>query len=112
MGPLLQYPFECLPVSCAAALRFYRSPGLELAGGEVLPADVVIDCSGRFSATPRWLEAAGWGAPPVKKVDAHLVYSSRFYEIPADHNEVRLVPISVNTGYRTVTYGILHCAEE
>lgn len=91
-GNALYLACESLAVSCICRVMPNPLPGLELAGGEVLHADVVIDCSGRFSATPRWLEAAGWGAPPVQKVDAHLVYSSRYYEIPADFNEVRLLP--------------------
>ncbi len=61
---------------------------MELASGEVLPADVVIDCSGRFSSTPNWLQEAGWQAPPVQKVDAHVVYSSRHYKRPQGWDKV------------------------
>jgi flavin-dependent dehydrogenase len=48
-----------------------------------IPADLVVDASGRSSRTPRWLEALGY--PPVAetKIDALLGYASRYYQIPA-----------------------------
>eukprot|EP00887_Chlorella_sp_A99_P000333 scaffold13.g333.t1 len=44
--------------------------GVELAGREAVPADVVIDCSGRFTRVPDWLSDAGWAPPPKKIVDS------------------------------------------
>ncbi len=61
---------------------------MRLASGEVLQADVVIDCSGRYSQTPRWLEQAGWSASPEQRVESHIVYASRHYQRPEDFKEV------------------------
>lgn len=55
---------------------------VELAGGEVLDADLLVDASGRSSRLPRWLEAAGLGRVPVTEVDAHLGYATRPYAVP------------------------------
>jgi hypothetical protein len=54
-----------LPPKCA--------PGVVLRGGTVLPADLVVDASGRGSRTPEWLEAGGWAPPPTVTVDSKLV---------------------------------------
>ncbi|KAL4425859.1 hypothetical protein ABPG75_009875 [Micractinium tetrahymenae] len=50
--------------------------GVRLTTGEEVQGDVMVDSSGRSSATPRWLRDAGWSAPDVKVVDAHCVYAS------------------------------------
>ena len=47
-----------------------------------LPADLVIDCSGRTSAVDRWLAARRHGDVPTTTVNAFWGYASRFYEIP------------------------------
>ena len=54
-------------------LRLLAPPGVELASGEVVPVDVVLDCSGRYSRTPTWLQDAGWQQPPTKGVDGRLM---------------------------------------
>jgi flavin-dependent dehydrogenase len=46
---------------------------------ERLPADVVVDASGRQSKALDWLERAGYPLPPVTKIDAQLGYASRWY---------------------------------
>jgi 2-polyprenyl-6-methoxyphenol hydroxylase-like FAD-dependent oxidoreductase len=53
--------------------------------GEVdlrLPADLVVDATGRASRAPQWLKELGYPAPEEITVNAHLGYASRFYEIP------------------------------
>lgn len=50
--------------------------GLELASGEVVPADLVIDASGRHSRLPLWLEEAGWGSPKTEMVVSRLACST------------------------------------
>ncbi|MDH6127428.1 FAD-dependent monooxygenase [Kitasatospora sp. GP82] len=49
---------------------------------EVLPADLVIDASGRFSPLPDWLEEAGYPRPRTTVVDAGLAYSTQVLEAP------------------------------
>ncbi|MDH6578848.1 FAD-dependent monooxygenase [Kitasatospora sp. MAP5-34] len=51
-------------------------------GTEVLPADLVVDASGRFSALPDWLEKAGYPRPRTTVVDAGLAYSTQVFEAP------------------------------
>lgn len=46
--------------------------GVVLKDGGDLSADLVVDCSGRNSSMPKWLEAAGFHAPPQTVVDSGL----------------------------------------
>ena len=45
-----------------------------------LPAELVIDSSGRSSKAPEWLEAAGHAKPEETVVDAFWGYATRIYE--------------------------------
>jgi len=51
-----------------------------------LPADLVVDTTGRASRAPEWLKSLGYDAPEEITVNAHLGYASRLYEISADFN--------------------------
>ncbi len=56
-------------------------------GGErgvetVLPADVVVDCSGRGSKTPAWLEDKGLRKPSTTVITVNVGYSTRFFRLP------------------------------
>lgn len=53
-----------------------HTTGVMLRGGSSLQADLVVDCSGRQSKMPQWLEAAGLPAPRVSQVNASLGYAS------------------------------------
>jgi 2-polyprenyl-6-methoxyphenol hydroxylase-like FAD-dependent oxidoreductase len=46
---------------------------------ERVPADLVVDASGRRSHAPDWLAAAGYDRPAETFVDADLAYSTRIY---------------------------------
>lgn len=46
---------------------------------EVLPASLVVDCSGRGSELPGWLSELGYGTPEMKVVNSHLGYATRWY---------------------------------
>ena len=48
-------------------------------GPEVIPADLVIDASGRVSRAAAWLEAGGFPAPAVDEVRVDIVYATRLY---------------------------------
>ncbi len=53
--------------------------GVRTSAGEELQADLVIDCSGRRSALPSWLEALG-ARPPVDEVeDSGFIYLGRHF---------------------------------
>ena len=49
-----------------------------------LPADLVVDASGRGSSLPDWLEALDRHRPRESTVDAFLGYASRTYAVPDD----------------------------
>ncbi|MGK5681110.1 FAD-dependent oxidoreductase [Actinoplanes sp. URMC 104] len=53
--------------------------GVVLDTGETLPADLVVDCTGRGARSDRWLTALGLPAPAQEEVKAGVTYSSRFY---------------------------------
>ncbi|MCC6614913.1 MAG: FAD-dependent monooxygenase [Anaerolineae bacterium] len=57
-------------------------------GGEAvtLPADLVIDASGRGSKTMSWLEKAGYALPQTHTIDAKLGYATRWYAKPESAN--------------------------
>lgn len=66
-----------------------RLVGVRVEGGEdgpreeVIPADLVVDASGRGTRTPAWLEGLGYAAPEVSAVTVHVGYASRTFRRPA-----------------------------
>jgi 2-polyprenyl-6-methoxyphenol hydroxylase-like FAD-dependent oxidoreductase len=61
-----------------------RVTSLNGAGSQLLPADLVIDATGRGSRTPRWLTELGFEAPPEDRVGIDLAYSTRRFEAPPE----------------------------
>jgi 2-polyprenyl-6-methoxyphenol hydroxylase-like FAD-dependent oxidoreductase len=57
------------------------------AGGveKTIPADLVVDASGRGSRSPAWLEELGYGQPPVSRVQIGLAYASCYYRRRPEH---------------------------
>jgi 2-polyprenyl-6-methoxyphenol hydroxylase-like FAD-dependent oxidoreductase len=55
--------------------------GVTLEDGSTIDADLVVDCGGRRSPLPRWLESLGAGAPPEEHVEDGLMYFGRFYRL-------------------------------
>ncbi|MEZ4731695.1 MAG: FAD-dependent monooxygenase [Caldilineaceae bacterium] len=49
-----------------------------------LPADLVVDASGRSSQTPRWLAQLGYTPPEEISVNAFPGYATRIYRRPTD----------------------------
>lgn len=47
--------------------------------GETLEADLVVDTSGRGSATPRWLEELGYAKPDESVVTVNMGYATRVF---------------------------------
>ena len=54
-----------------------RVSGVELADGERLPADLVVDASGRGSRSDRWLRELGFPAPPESVITVRVHYTTR-----------------------------------
>jgi flavin-dependent dehydrogenase len=57
-----------------------RVRGVRMQGAE-LPADLVVDASGRNSKCLEWLQQSAVAAPTQTVVDAFAGYASRFYEL-------------------------------
>ena len=57
-------------------------------GGDAyeLPADFVVDATGRTSRAPEWLAALGFPAPPEQVVDARTAYSTCVFDPPPGHD--------------------------
>jgi 2-polyprenyl-6-methoxyphenol hydroxylase-like FAD-dependent oxidoreductase len=51
-------------------------------GSWVLPADLVVDATGRGSRTPRWLTELGYTAPVEDRVRIDLAYATQLFEVP------------------------------
>jgi 2-polyprenyl-6-methoxyphenol hydroxylase-like FAD-dependent oxidoreductase len=49
---------------------------------EELPADLVVDATGRTSRTPAWLDEHGYASPSVDEVHIDLSYSTAFFRRP------------------------------
>ncbi|SIQ88332.1 Dehydrogenase (flavoprotein) [Haladaptatus litoreus] len=59
-----------------------------------LPADLVVDATGRTSRTPAWLAEHGYTPPEVEEAHIDLAYSTAFIERPPDDLRTFLVPPS------------------
>lgn len=54
------------------------------AAEETLPADLVVDASGRGSHLPKWLEALGHARPLESTVKVNVAYATRIYRRPPE----------------------------
>lgn len=68
------------------------------AGGteEVIPADLVVDATGRASRSPRWLQELGYGRVPEEKIGIDLTYTTMDFTGPLPEDplgdDIALVP--------------------
>lgn len=51
----------------------------------VLPADLVLDCTGRGSRSPHWLRNWGYEAPPEERVDCGIAYATAYFRREPQH---------------------------
>jgi len=66
-----------------------RTPG---AAATSVPADLVVDATGRGSRTPAWLADLGYPAPPEDRIDLGVSYVSRTFPVrPGDPDLVACV---------------------
>ncbi len=65
------------------ALENGRVTGIKTAA-ETIPADLVVDTSGRGSHTPAWLEAAGFPKPEEERVEVGIGYTTRLFRRSPD----------------------------
>lgn len=54
---------------------------------QIVDADLVVDCSGRGSSSPAWLEGLGYAPPAEEKIEIGIGYTTRTYRRrPGDLN--------------------------
>ena len=58
-----------------------RVTGVELDDGTVLDADLVVDCAGRRSPLPTWIESLAGTTPPEDVTEDGLMYFGRYYRL-------------------------------
>lgn len=73
---------------------------------ELLPADVVVDATGRGSRLPTWLTSLGYTAPHQQRVNLGVGYASRHYHVPRAALGTDLVAISAPLPGRTRGAGL------
>jgi 2-polyprenyl-6-methoxyphenol hydroxylase-like FAD-dependent oxidoreductase len=61
-----------------------RVTGLHGQGSQILPADLVVDATGRGSRTPLWLSDLGYAEPPADRVNIDMSYASRLFVTPPE----------------------------
>ncbi|HET8643905.1 MAG TPA: FAD-dependent monooxygenase [Vicinamibacteria bacterium] len=84
------------PLADGARVAGVRLDG-EGASPEVVEADLVVDASGRGTATPKWMEALGYGRPEESAVKINMGYSTRmFRRQEGDLQGAKLVLVSAH----------------
>lgn len=48
---------------------------------ELLESDLVVDCTGRGSRTPVWLEELGYARPAAERIEVNVGYTTREYRL-------------------------------
>ena len=83
---------------------------------ETIAANLVVDCSGRGSRLPRWLESEGFGAVPVQKLEIAMGYTSGLFRPPIEWRDkiwaclMLAIPPSLRAAYLTPVDGGLWLA--
>jgi len=107
---------EYLTGSNASAIEGVR---VRDGGEDDLPADLVVDATGRTSRTPKWLSEHGYPSPTTDEVHVDVNYSSIRLERPRDDRQMLFAPQSaprtiggaafpVEDGEWLVTLGGMH----
>jgi 2-polyprenyl-6-methoxyphenol hydroxylase-like FAD-dependent oxidoreductase len=87
-GIEIRYP--CTASGLALSSDSRAVCGIRVGGGDpsspqtILPADLVVDASGRGSRTPRWLLDTGYPQPAEERVRVDLGYSTCWFNIPGN----------------------------
>ena len=80
----------CDATGLAATADHRRVTGLRVirragdSAEEIVPADLVVDASGRGSRAPQWLEALGYEPPAVDSIHVGMAYATRSYRRDPD----------------------------
>lgn len=106
---------ECYVVGIAATDNHDRVTGVRTRTGKdaaetTIPADLVVDASGRGSRSHVWLEQLGYGRVAEDQIWAHITYVTRHFRRPPDARQSWLG--SVNPPFPGQLRGACLFAEE
>ena len=75
---------DCVVEGLAGSDDKHRVTGVRTAS-ETIPADLVLDASGRASHTPAWLEELGYPKPEEERVEVGIGYTTRLFRRSPEH---------------------------
>ncbi len=76
---------NCVVEGLAASPDNARVTGVRLQSAETIPADLVVDSTGRGSHSPAWLESIGFSKPEEDKIEVGIAYTTRLFRRRGDH---------------------------
>jgi 2-polyprenyl-6-methoxyphenol hydroxylase-like FAD-dependent oxidoreductase len=92
-----------------------RVVGVKVSGdgaeSETISADLVVDCSGRGSRLPGWLEERGDGAVPAQSLEIAMSYTSGLFRPPPEQRDKKwaclmlAIPPALRAAYLTPVDG-------
>ncbi|MGZ4564902.1 MAG: FAD-dependent oxidoreductase, partial [Mycobacterium sp.] len=99
-----------------STLDHHRVTGARVVGGRTgepttLPADLVVDATGRAARTPTWLENMGYERPHEDRVDVQLTYASQALRMTAEAPRELGFLVGIVPG-RPRGCGLLHCEND
>ncbi|MCA2264713.1 FAD-dependent oxidoreductase [Mycobacterium marseillense] len=86
------------PLADAGAVTGARITHRDNGAPRDLPADLVVDATGRSARTPAFLEAMAYGRPPETRSTAMLGYSSQLLSIPDGCIDQQMVVFNLGGG--------------
>jgi 2-polyprenyl-6-methoxyphenol hydroxylase-like FAD-dependent oxidoreductase len=75
---------NCVVEGLAASPDNRRVTGVRVQA-ETIPADLVVDSTGRGSHSPAWLESLGFPKPEEDKIEVGIAYTTRLFRRRPDH---------------------------
>jgi len=85
--------------------------GLQTSDGKKIHADLIVDCTGRNTKTPSWLEDVGYLKPAETKVDSFVGYATRRY-IPPKNNRTWKMLVILNKPTTNPRTGVIYPIED
>ena len=80
--------------------------------GETLPADLVVDCTGKVSKLPQWLHELGYEPPDEEQVRCRMAYLTRRWRLAADNPTMGADIVSVVAPADQARFGVIIAQED
>jgi 2-polyprenyl-6-methoxyphenol hydroxylase-like FAD-dependent oxidoreductase len=84
---------------------------LKTSNGHKITADLVVDCSGRNTKTPNWLEGIGFSKPKETRVDSFVGYATRKFVPPKNFDKYWKMLVILNNPVSNPRAGIIYPIE-